>query len=204
MSVMRNLELHVPGRVNVKRVDVPPALSNLIMELLAKDRKDRPASADLVATRLARPEMTRPSHLPVAPPAAAVAAMPMPPVTRAASGWDKYPAHDRPPGSFFTRLAFFVAVAAVLYGLYWYFYSSNYGTLIVESQVFDTEIVVRHNGQVKQTLKRGEGKANLRPGEYDLTLTTPKSGYRLSPSAIIRIGRGNTTTIQVVPDVPGR
>jgi serine/threonine protein kinase len=204
MSVMRNLELHFPGRVNVKRVDVPPALSNLIMELLAKDRKDRPASADLVATRLGRPEMTRPSHLPVAPPASAVAATPMPNVTRTASGWEKYPARDRPPGSSFMRLVFFVAVAAVLYGMYWYFYSSNYGTLIVESQVFDTEIIIRHNGQVKQTLRRGEGKVDLRPGEYEMTLTTPKSGYKLSPSALVSIRRGNTTTVQVVPDAPSR
>lgn len=65
MAVMRNLELHSHSRVNVKRADVPAALSNLIMELLAKDPKDRPSSADIVATRLARL-----THLPVAPPAA--------------------------------------------------------------------------------------------------------------------------------------
>jgi serine/threonine protein kinase len=203
MSVMRNLELHFPGRVNVKRVDVPPALSNLIMELLAKDRKDRPASADLVATRLARPEMTRPSHLPVAPPAAPVVATPATTVTRPAPGWQMHPPRERPPGTSFMRLVFMLVVAAVLYGLYWYFYASNYGTLVIESQVFDTELIIRHKGQVKQTLKRGEGRAELRPGEYELTLTTPKSGYKVNPSTI-RITRGNTTTVQIIPDVPGR
>lgn len=203
MSVMRNLELHFPGRVNVKRVDVPPALSNLIMELLAKDRKDRPASAEIVATRLARPEMTRPSHLPVAPPAASVAATLSGTHTRPTSSWQMHPPRERPPGPSFARLVFMVAVAAVLYGLYWYFYASNYGTLVVESQVFDTEIIVRHKGQVKQTLKRGEGKVELRPGDYDLTLTTPKSGYKLNQSTV-RITRGNATTVQVVTDVPAR
>ena len=54
LTVMRNLELHYPTRVNVKRVDVPAPFSNLIMELLAKDRKDRPASAAVVADRLGR------------------------------------------------------------------------------------------------------------------------------------------------------
>jgi serine/threonine protein kinase len=203
MSVMRNLELHFPGRVNVKRVDIPPTLSNLIMELLAKDRKDRPTSAELVANRLARPEMTRPSHLPVAPPAASFAAAPEPANSRPALGWQMHPPRERPPGTSITRLVFMVAVAAVLYGLYWYFYASNYGTLVVESQVFDTEIIIRHKGQVKQTLKRGEGRAELRPGEYELTLTTPKSGYKLTPN-MIRITRGNTTTVQIVPDVPSR
>ena len=68
MTVMRNLELHHPVRANVRRVDVPAPFSNLIMQLLTKDRKDRPASATLVADRLVRPEMVRPTHLPVAPP----------------------------------------------------------------------------------------------------------------------------------------
>lgn len=73
MVIMRNLELHFPIRVNAKYSDVPPLFSNLIMELLSKNRNDRPATAKEVAHRLGRPDIVRPSHLPIAPPRSSVA-----------------------------------------------------------------------------------------------------------------------------------
>ena len=202
MAVMRNLELHFPGRVNVKRVDVPPAFSNLIMELLAKERKDRPPSAELVATRLGRPEMTRPSHLPVAPPTAPVG--PRVPAVARSSGWEM-PPREHPPGTMLLRLVFFVAVASVLGVLYWYFYASNYGTLVIEPKVYDIEIIVQQKGQVKQRItKDTKGwKLELRPGFYELALVKPDSGYRLTQTNVT-IGRGVETKIGMVSDVPGK
>jgi serine/threonine protein kinase len=200
MAVMRNLELHFPGRVNVKRVDVPPAFSNLIMELLAKERKDRPVSADLVATRLARPEMTRPSHLPVAPPVAP-ATQPVPAVPRSPT-WEPSPRYQHPATSIM-RILFWAAVVSIGFGLYWYLYVSNYGKLSIEAQVYGTEIQIRQNGQLKQTTGENDKELELRPGNYELFLAKPKNGYKLTRTTV-RIGRGGRETVGVVPDAPGR
>ena len=132
MTVMRNLELHYPARVNVRRVDVPAAFSNLIMELLAKDRKDRPASAAVVADRLARPELVRPTHLPVAPPRVPTAApAPSPPPA------GRWPAPYGQPGpkTSTVRIALMIAVAAIGLALYWRFHVTNYGGLEVVPDV---------------------------------------------------------------------
>jgi serine/threonine protein kinase len=67
MVIMRKLEFHQPMRLTAKRPDVPAVFSNLVMEMLSKDRKDRPKSAEEVAHRMSSSEMTRKSHLPVAP-----------------------------------------------------------------------------------------------------------------------------------------
>jgi serine/threonine protein kinase len=200
MAVMRNLELHLPGRVNVKRVDVPPAFSNLIMELLAKERRDRPASAEIVAARLGRPEITRPSHLPVAPPPIPTGP-PIPAVPRS-PGWES-PARDHPPGTSIMRVLFMIAAASILFGFYWYFYVSNYGKLVVESQTFDSEIVVRQNGERRRKLTLQDREVDLRPGTYDLTLTRPKTGFKLTRTTI-NISRGGREMVGIIPDGPGR
>lgn len=67
MVIMQKLEFHQPMRLTAKRPDVPTVFSNLVMEMLSKDRKDRPSSAEEVAHRMSSSEMTRRSHLPVAP-----------------------------------------------------------------------------------------------------------------------------------------
>jgi serine/threonine protein kinase len=198
MAVMRNLELHYPGRVNVKRVDVPAAFSNLIMELLSKERKDRPASAEVVAARLSRPEVTRPTHLPVAPPPAETAA-PAPAFGRHTSY--EFSPRNRPPHSSFSRILVLVVIAAIGLGLYWYLNLSNYGRLVFESQVQDAEIQVFQNGQLKHTSNK-EREIDLRPGTYELVLVKPKTGHRLTRTTV-RVSRGGHETIAVVRDGAG-
>jgi serine/threonine protein kinase len=200
MAVMRNLELHIPGRVNVKRVDVPAAFSNLIMELLAKDRKDRPQSAEIVAARLVRPEITRATHLPVAPP---------PPPSTGSSpalprmpGWES-PPRDQAPTTSVLRVLFMCAVASVGFTIYWYFYVSNYGQLVIKTEVHDAEVQILQYNEKKFTSTDSERKYKLRPGTYELILVKPKSGYRLSKTTV-QVQRGVEHNIEIIKDLPDR
>jgi serine/threonine protein kinase len=196
MAVMRNLEQHYPSRVNVKRVDVPAVFSNLIMEMLAKERKDRPQSAAEVAARLARPEMTRPTHLPVAPPDT-----PMGPPVPALPRNNRYeiPPREAIPSSSIKGILFLVALAAIGFAMYWYFHLSNYGRLVIEPQVFDAEVQIRQNQLLKHTSLR-DREFELRPGTYELVLVSPKSGYKLTRTTV-RIGRGGRESVSVIRDL---
>jgi serine/threonine protein kinase len=197
MAVMRNLELHFPGRVNVKRVDVPAPFSNLIMELLAKDRKDRPQTADAVAARLSRPEITRATHLPVAPPA--ITGSGSSPALPKMPGWENPPRNPGPTTSV-VRIFFMVAITSIGLALYWYFYVSNYGRVVVQSEVYDAEVQIRQNGETKVT-SLTEREFQLRPGNYEVVLVKPKNGYRLTKTSI-QIRRNGKEEVRVVRDLP--
>jgi len=200
MTVMRNLELHHPARVNVKRVDVPAPFSNLVMELLAKDRKDRPASVTVAADRLARPELVRPTHLPVAPPQ--VPAVVRPPArSPAISAW---PTPYRHPGPATSTVRILLMVAAVSVGLalYWRYDVTNYGGLEVVPDVPEAEVQVRQDGQLKHTSVT-DRKFTVRPGSYELVLVKPKNGYKLSRT-MVEVTRGRVEQVRVVRDLGGR
>ena len=55
VNILGQLESYHPPRVTARNPAIPTLLSNLIMELLAKKPKDRPASARVVMERLRRP-----------------------------------------------------------------------------------------------------------------------------------------------------
>lgn len=208
MAVMRNLEMHNPSRVNVKRADVPAALSNLIMEMLSKEPKDRPASALVVAERLLRPEITRQSHLPVAPMKVAVfdpiekaqnaMSSTRLPAVRARSGFH---AADRaapqgPQGSAL-RVLVLLAIAAIGFGLFWYYQVVNFGQLTIEAAP-DAEVQVRQGGQIKHT-SISERQFELRPGTYELVLTKPKAGFKLTRTHV-DIRRDSNEIVRVIRD----
>lgn len=211
LAIMRNLELHQPLRLTVKRPDVPAAFSNLVMELLAKDRKDRPPGAGEVALRLARPEMGRLSHVPVAP--AGTLSGPRPAVNTLAGQMSgiyprpDYAAHShttirtvpsRQPQPL-TRL-FLLALAGGLVLLpAWYFIFSNYGHLGIETDLAQFEVQVREQGEVKH-VSTGPERFDLRPGVYEMVLVKPKAGYRLSRTTV-EIRRGVHEVIRVNKDV---
>lgn len=65
LGILQQLETYNPPRVSAKKPNVPAMLSNFIMELLAKNPKDRPASAAVSMDRLRR----IPLHEAVRPPA---------------------------------------------------------------------------------------------------------------------------------------
>jgi serine/threonine protein kinase len=196
MAVMRNLELHHPARVNVKRVDVPAPFSNLIMELLAKDRKDRPASAAVVAERLGRPELVRPTHLPVAPPAMATASTPTP--APLGAGWPP-PPHRPGPTTSLIRIVLMISVTAVGLMLYWHFYVTNYGGLEIVADVPEAEVDIRQNGEIVKQSTPTDREFTLRPGTYDLVLVKPRYGYKLTQT-VVEVGRGRAAQVRVTRD----
>jgi serine/threonine protein kinase len=194
LAIMRSLELHYPARVNVKRPDVPAALSNVVMELLAKNPDNRPASAALVAERLARPEATRLTYLPAAPPTV--------PVTPAVTSDPEWPPQSSDPNRTFVRVVCLVALAVVGLAGYAYFQTTNYGRLSIETDAPDAVIEIRQDGQLKQT-SRKERELELRPGTYELVLVSPKDGHRLTKT-VIDIRRSGQSTTRVVRDMPLR
>ena len=197
MAVMRNLELHYPTRVNVKRVDVPAPFSNLIMELLAKDRKDRPTSAAVVADRLARPEIVRPTHLPVAPPQAPAAA----PAPSPSSAWPTPYRHPGPSTSII-RIFLMIAVTSVGLFLYWHYYVDNFGGIEIVPDVSDAEVHIRQNGELKHKSVT-DRQFTVRPGTYELDLVKPKQGYKLSRT-VVEVSRKRTEQVRVVRNLGGK
>jgi serine/threonine protein kinase len=214
LAVVRNLEFHQPGRVNVKRPEVPAAFSNLIMELLAKNPKDRPPSSALVAERLARPEITRQPRLPIAPvgapvstpgpssptvqhPAAPRSSGPIPAApSRARSGLQPVsrPAPPVASGSG-VKILFVLAALAVGIGAFWYYEIANFGRLTVEAPA-DAEVRVLQNGVVRYT-SVADRRFELRPGGYDLVLVKPANGYKLSRTHV-DIRRDASEVVRVV------
>ena len=66
VAMLREVEVRHPPRVTAKRPEVSTLLSNLVMELLSKNPKDRPASAMVVIDRLMRVISPPVHHLPPA------------------------------------------------------------------------------------------------------------------------------------------
>lgn len=66
-TVMRNLELYHPPRPDLINPEIPPHLSDLIMLLMSKDRRQRPATAEAVAERLGALQFGRATRVPIAP-----------------------------------------------------------------------------------------------------------------------------------------
>jgi len=211
LAIMRNLELHQPARPTLKRPDVPAPFSNLVMELLAKDRKDRPAGAADVANRLARPEMARLSHVPVAPGGSASGVRPAVsmPAGQMSGIYERqdYAAHShttirtipsRQPQPV-TRVFLFLVACGLVMLPAWYFIFSNYGELGVETDLTQVEVQIRQGSDVKH-VAAGAQKFELRPGVYDVVLTKPKTGYRLSRSTV-EIRRGVHEVVRVNKDV---
>jgi serine/threonine protein kinase len=196
LAVMRNLELHFPTRVNVKREDVPAALSNLIMELLSKDPKDRPHSAENVAARLGWPEMGRPSHLPVAPSTA------VPSESTSVHPPGRSPTMDRKPAPTGSAIRVLILVALLLLGVgaYLYYSATNYGRLEIETDVPEAMVQVRQDGTVK-LLSQADRPVDLRPGSYELVLTYPKRGYKLTRTTI-EVRRKGREVVRVIRDRP--
>jgi serine/threonine protein kinase len=194
MAVMRNLELHCPPRVNVRRLDVPAAFSNLIMELLAKEPKDRPASAGVVAARLARPEMTRPSHLPIAPVASASSL----PVAVHSTDWWMESGSRPAPSSGFLRALVLLALAIGAFGVYRYYTATSHGRLEIETDAPGAEVQIVHDGQVRHTGGAG-GQFDLPAGRYELVLVRPRAGYRLTRGTV-EVRRNGREVVRVIRD----
>jgi formylglycine-generating enzyme required for sulfatase activity len=157
------------------RPEVPAALSDLVMQLLAKKPEDRPESARAVAERLAA--------LPLVPSADGA-----PPGTAGPS-----PQRDRttnvcpgpaPERGRRTMLAAVVLLALVAVGIGVAFgLKSRTGTVLVNLTEPDVEVLI--NGAVKSAGPSPEGvRLELRPGEYLLTVKRGAEELFSSPVSV--------------------
>ena len=190
VSILRSLELDTPAAVKVKKPDVPPALSNLIGDLLAKDRSARPASAREVARRLALIE----ANLSGATPA------PAPPPTPGPFPAPAYAPRPHSGGSPLLLLAFLGILALAGWGFYYLVIAGDRGTLLVITEDPSVAVLVKQKGTLVATSVNKERELHLGAGEYDLEL-----GDRTRPMILskyhVTIEPGKRVDVVVTPDL---
>jgi serine/threonine protein kinase len=181
---------------------VPPALSELVMRLLAKEPAGRPESAAAVVAELRRIEATLSQVVPSLPAAdnpfadlaATTADAPAP--SRPAR-----PDRRRPLWPYLAGLAATLfAIAAVAFQL---FIRTPHGTLVIESDDPAVEVRVTKDGAtlVDRTQKR---EIELTVGKYGIALVEPKGGLRLTTDKfeIVKNGKATVTVRRDPPAGP--
>ena len=195
-SLMLAVTTEEPPAPTALEASVPPALADLILQLLAKDPDRRPASAREVADRIAA-------------------------VEEAGQATEAVPASGRvsqPPRRRRRRLVGLVVLLillAVLAGVAWRYAPQlagmftgpagpngsappGDGTLIIESEDPKLEIIIRQNGAVV-TPATNRRQLELKPGAYDIELADG-GGAQLEP-AHFEVKEGEATTVRVRPAV---
>jgi WD40 repeat protein len=190
-GVLRSVAMQDPTPPAQINPEVPAALSALILQLLAKDRSGRPASARVVADALMALEQDPTVMLGSRPDAAAL----------------KKQTPAPPPGR--RRRLAWAAVVAVLVGVAvgGYFLAGKVfrvptprGTLVIETADPAVEVVLKKEGAILKTKDR---EIALDVGDYEIELAEVKEGLRLSTRKF-SITRDGKETVKVTLDRPER
>jgi WD40 repeat protein len=202
MALLTALATESPPAVGDLAPDVPPALAELVLRLLARDPADRPPSAQAVVEELRalEREVVAWSGTPgsrsgiEAPPADPTPTLPAAPAkTRPAVRASRL-------RHLHVAAAVLLGAGAVLAGLAVFRLPTDGGELIVE--VDDPNVAVQLNKTGGVTLedrardRRYELRAGTRPlpsGEYEIVVSEPAAGLEFSTRQLtIRRGRGTT------------
>jgi hypothetical protein len=193
--------------------EVPPALSGFIQKLLAKNPADRPPGAEAVVAEL---EVIA-SGL-SAPPARLVSLPALADVSSGPSSWadpetteavaDEPKAQRRAPVKRSSRrVALWVTLGLTALLLVTGLLASRLfpgaeprGTLVVEVDEPEREIVVKQNGQVVRTRTRDRSFA-LPPGEYSVEAADPVAGLKVQPDRVA-LAKDGTERIRLWIDKP--
>jgi len=179
MSILAALALDTPLAPRELNPQIPVALSDLIMELLAKKPADRPASAQAVVARIQameqasrerkRPEVLAPSRprrrrwLPIAA-AVFVGAL---------------------------------ALAAFQFGPAVYRFATNHGQLVIKTNDHDVEIIVKQGGdEIKILDTKTNKEVTLKAGTYQLELAHGKESLKLATNHFT-LERGGRAIVEV-------
>jgi len=190
ISTLMAVAVENPQPPHDQDATLPPALSELIMGLLAKDPEDRPASAQAVAETLDRISRE-------------LAAGPAAVQTKAGTPEQTTKAQPVGRGHSRRRIAIAMAVAlALLVPLgYWLGtviirVTTDKGTLVIESE--DPTVAVTITAKGGATVRYGVDvkEIRLKPGEYGIELIDAKDGLKLSAKEFT-ITRGDRLPIQV-------
>jgi hypothetical protein len=206
MSTLTALATQSPQPARQLNPTVPAALSDLVMQLLAKKPSQRPRSARAVAEAI--------QAIPVGPGRApATGAVP----ARAASGAkaDSVSALTKVLTPGVRRAAPLVAlvaaaaallllgllgVGALLFGPAAYRFATNRGQLAVDTTEPGVEVVIKQGGQTVGTLdSSSKRELTLKAGTYQLELPEGREGLRLSTDQVT-LTRGGRITIEVRHD----
>ena len=153
---------------------IPPEFSDLIMKLLAEDRRARPSSARAVSEALAslqRPLAARP---------APVAGQP----------------RRRVPVAATAVLLAGVSIAGLAFGPAIFRFATNKGQLVIESEDPDVQLVVKDASHVRIIDPKANRTIDLTPGEYEIELVEAPQGLRLSTKEL-RMSRGGREIVRV-------
>jgi hypothetical protein len=171
-AILTTLATKNPDPPSVIAPGVPQALSDLIMRLLAKEPADRPPSAAAVADELGRIEGELPGEK----------GRPSAPSTSGATPPAKPRARRRRAAA---GLLVLVGVGLLALVLAWLLAPGQVrvvtpkGTLVIESDDPNVEVVVRKNGVLIRDRTR-EREIALEVGDYTIDLAEKKDGLKLS------------------------
>ncbi len=183
LSVLMAIATAAPKSPRDLNPELPPALCDLMLRLLAKAPEDRPASALAVAEELRQMEATAPN---VAPPIREVA-------KRRSKKWPAVLVG-----------AMFAAVAVALAAIFYIRVETEDGEFIVEAQDDQVAVAIQKKG-VLELHHRTSGKkflvtalkSKLPAGDYELQVTDPASGLEFGTRTFSINGRGESARVRV-------
>jgi serine/threonine protein kinase len=227
MAVLTSLAVDTPLSPRVVKPDIPEALDLIINRLLEKDPKDRFQTADELIEALRDVELPKvvglvPVPVPVQPLAVTAqgpsvwddidssGSKPIP-ITTCAETEAVDPTAGARPKRDRTRALTpravskwpLVAAAALLVasvGLAAVVFWPHNGTLLVESDDPDAELVIKKNEEVVRDRTK-DREFTLRTGTYLLELADSKAGWRVSPERV-EITNNGTSRVWVAREAP--
>ena len=183
LALMEQITRHHPPRISTINTEIPIPFSNLVMEMLAKYPKDRPASAEMVLHRL---KAIRPSQ----PQFIATEVVP----SGEQAVWVR-PRRAKSKGK--SSFWFYLALAAILSWSSWMWLSQpRSGRLEIITPVSNVEVEVWQNSHRVAT-SIANRMLDLPAGDYHLTLVHAGDRLKLSETDI-RIPADGSKTVRIV------
>ncbi len=199
---------HLPS-IRETRDDLPDELVDLVDRMLSREANERPESAREVADQLS--ELARNSNLSTLLNRALIADEHCESESSAirsrgalSMALDQIPAEPigKPTKNGIGRnllvAAGLAAAAGILAAIF--YLSTDYGHLIVESEVDDVTIEVRQGDITKKTIELANGddqnSAKIRSGQYELVLTNAGDEFRLDKN-VVTVSRNGRPTVKV-------
>lgn len=217
-AVLTSLAVDTPAPPHELSTEVPPPLSALIMQLLAKDPAARPASARVVAERLLAIERDHAGgpesraadactpDWKSGPPTSADEDMAL--AAMATAERCKAPSKSTlaPPRTARHRLLLTVAALLLVLLPFGYFFggtvirfATNKGVLVIEVNDSKVEITVKQNG-VEVFDKSTERRFELTAGTGEIEVYEPASGLKLATKRFT-LTRGGRETLNVIQEL---
>lgn len=187
LAILSSLAMDAPRTPQQFDLTLPPELSDLVMQLLAKDPKERPANAHEVAAAL------RSIQSEVGKSAEATSAKPK---------RGSHKSANSTPGTNGRRIVIAAALAVLFVPLFLWLGSllirveSKDGTLFIKTDDPTVAVRITPEGGATVTYGKERREINLKPGKYGIELAELKEGLKLSMTQFTIVS-GDNRTIEV-------